>query len=152
MAALGAVPVLGAAAVAWALWAGRRGAVVGGLTATAVAFMGLACAFLAPPVESAKAPKALVTLAEACRPDEEVRVACLDYFQPSLVFYCRREVRRLEDEAQALDLLRRPMQVYLLCPAERWQELQAKSPASCRPVARRYDLYRNRDIVVVTNR
>ena len=57
-------------------------------------------------VESQKATKALIDASGACRPAEEVRCASFCFFQPSLVFYCRREVPESATEQQALELLR----------------------------------------------
>jgi 4-amino-4-deoxy-L-arabinose transferase-like glycosyltransferase len=149
---LGLVPVAGAAAAWRYLRDGRPGGVVAAVSAAAVAFVGGLAAFPALAVEADKAAKPLVADAGALRPDEEVRVGCFDYFQPSLVFYCQREVRQLDDPAQALEFLRCPLPVYLFCPAERWRELESRAAGPCRLVARRHDLYRNCDVVVVTNR
>ena len=53
-------------------------------------------------------------------------VAAFAYFQPSLIFYCQREVRRLDTEQQALDFLRGPLPSYLFLPVEQWRSLQAQ--------------------------
>ena len=89
--------------------------------------------------------------AGAHRPGAEVRVAAFDYFQPSLVFYCGREVQQLFSDRQALDFLRTPLPTYLFCPAETWDRLAPHAAGPVAPVARHRDLYRGCDVVVVTN-
>src|SRR5262249_15277140 len=87
LAAVGILPVLGAAAAAW--WAARRqrGRVAAAVAATAVAFTGTLAAWGAAAVDAHKAPRALVEAYHLCQRDRDVRVACHQYFQPSLVFY-----------------------------------------------------------------
>jgi hypothetical protein len=103
-------------------------------------------------VDEHKAPRALVAAAGARRPDAEIRVATFDYFQPSLVFYCEREVQQLFSEHQALDFLRGPLPAYLFCPAAVWDRLAPRAAAPVTLVARHHDLYRGCDIVVLSNR
>jgi hypothetical protein len=56
----------------------------------------------------------------------EVRVTCSQYFQPSLVFYCRREVHQLGTEAEVLSFLDYPLPVYLFVLAARWEALESQ--------------------------
>jgi hypothetical protein len=79
-------------------------------------------------------------------------VGCYEYFQPSLVFYCRREVQRLESEGQVLEFLRCPLPVYLFVPAAVWDKLKEKVREPYHLLAQKRDLYRRCDIVVVANR
>src|SRR5205823_2072733 len=108
----------------------RRGEVAAGPWVWRPAFAGLvvtgaaaAAAFPPRTADAHKAPRALVAAAGAHRPDADVRVAAFDYFQPSLVFYCGREVQQLFTDRQALDFLRTPLPTYLFCPAETWDRL-----------------------------
>jgi 4-amino-4-deoxy-L-arabinose transferase-like glycosyltransferase len=149
---VGLVPVAGAAAAAWYLRHDRRGRLVASLAAAAVLFIGAFAAFPPRAVDAQKAPRPLVAAAGACRPGAEVRVAALDYFQPSLVFYCRREVEQLATDRQALDFLRGPLPAYLFCPAAVWDRLSVQVRGPVTLLARHRDLYRNFDVVVVTNR
>jgi 4-amino-4-deoxy-L-arabinose transferase-like glycosyltransferase len=149
---LGAFPVLGAA-VAWVcLRRGARNGLVGSLAVTAVLFVGGLVGWGTAATERFKAPRALVDAAEARQVDREVRVGCFDYYQPSLVFYCEREVNRLGNEREAADFLACPLPVYLFLTASAWETLQAKVSIPCRQLARHYDFYSNCDVVVVTNR
>ena len=73
------------------------------------------------------------------------------YFQPSLVFYARREVKAV-NEAQAIALLESPLPAYLVCPLRDWERIKAKANPASRIAARKHDLYRNLEIVVLANR
>ena len=89
---------------------------------------------------------------EAQKSDPEIRMASYDYFQPSLVFYSRREVSRLQTEPEVREFLRTPLPVYLFIPAATWEELQTRISTPNRPIGRHRDLYRNCDVLVITNR
>jgi 4-amino-4-deoxy-L-arabinose transferase-like glycosyltransferase len=146
---IGVVPVAGAAAGYWCLNRDRRAGVVTALAAAAVGFVGLAVLLPVRAVESVKGPRALVAAAGVCRPTDEVRVASLGYFQPSLVFYCRREVSSLYLPKEAVDLLRGPLPAYVFCPAEVGEMLAASGAG--RLTARHRDVFRGAEVVVVTN-
>ena len=103
-------------------------------------------------VDAHKGPRPLVAQAGACRTAEEVRVGCVGYFQPSLVFYCRREVCELATAEQTLEFLRGPLPAYLFCPAELGEALVSACPAEFHLRGRHRDLFYGRDVVVVSNR
>jgi 4-amino-4-deoxy-L-arabinose transferase-like glycosyltransferase len=149
---VGTFPVLGAAAAWYSLWRRHRGGLVLSATVSSVLFIGalFACGTVA--VDAHKAPRALVQAAQAQQADHDIRVGCYQYFQPSLVFYCRREVQRLESEEQVLDFLRCPLPVYLFMPATAWEKLQTRVCAPYQLLARHSDLYRQCEVVVVRNR
>ena len=81
-----------------------------------------------------------------------MRLAAAGWFQPSLVFYCGREVTPIEGERSIRDFLLGPLESYLFLPADSWRDLRPRLPATARLVARHYDLYRNCEVVVVANR
>lgn len=151
-AVLGAVPIMGAAAGWWWARQGRRDAALGGVVATAVVFIAALAGWGATFLDAFKAPRPLVATAGAQQTDHEVRVGCFDYYQPSLVFYCRREVNRLTSEKQALDFLRNPLPVYLFVSEAVWAQLEPRVTGSYRLLGRHPDMYRRCDVVVVTNR
>jgi 4-amino-4-deoxy-L-arabinose transferase-like glycosyltransferase len=150
---LGLVPVATAAAAGWCVRCGRLRLVPAVLCVGAVLFVGVLAGWGSGVAEARKAPR---ELAEALGPDRtttEIRVGAYAYFQPSLVFYCRREVLPMRSARQAVELLEGPLPAYLFVPAAVWEkELRQAAPASCRLLASRHDLYRNCDVVVVTNR
>jgi 4-amino-4-deoxy-L-arabinose transferase-like glycosyltransferase len=150
-AAIGAVPLLGA--VAAGLLARRsRVAAAGMLAASAAGFVALMGAGPATAVDSYKAPRPLAAAVRDALPAGDVRIACVGYFQPSLVFYCAREVSLLGDWQQATDLLRGPLPAYVFLPASLWDSAAGQVKTPCRVLGRHHDLYRNCDVVVVTNR
>ncbi len=148
---LGGVFPAGALTAGWCLRRRWRGALIGAVAAAGVVFAGAIALWGVDPVDRLKATR---PLARALPDDQllrEVRVGALDYFQPSLVFYCQREVYRPTHDAFALEFLRTPLPVYLFLPAGKWDELKAFAPPSARVVARHGDLYEGREIVLVTN-
>jgi 4-amino-4-deoxy-L-arabinose transferase-like glycosyltransferase len=148
---LGGVFVIGAFAAGWCVRRRWRGGLIGSLAAVGIVFTG-AIAWWG--VDSVDRLKATRPLAQALPEDHlfrEVRVGALDYFQPSLVFYCQREVYRPTNDFFAIEFLRTPLPVYLFLPAKKWEQLKALAPPSSRLVARHGDLYEGREIVLVTN-
>jgi 4-amino-4-deoxy-L-arabinose transferase-like glycosyltransferase len=148
-AAMGGVLLAGALAADRCLRRGRRGAMIVAAAAAAVLFTAPLAAWGVAAVDGRKAARALVAALPADQLERDVRVATLVYFQPSLVFYCRREVRRLETPAQASEFLCGPLPSYLFIRGETWDKLSPHVPF--RAVARHYDLYDDQDIVLVTN-
>jgi 4-amino-4-deoxy-L-arabinose transferase-like glycosyltransferase len=149
---LGLVPIAGAAAAWLSLSKGNRRGLIVGITVSSILFIGGLVAGGSVAIENYKAPRALVQAAHAQQTDQEIRIGCYQYFQPSLVFYCRREVQHLESEQQVLDFLRCPLPVYLFVPAPVWAQLQARIDAPHHLLARHGDVYRHCDVVVVANR
>jgi 4-amino-4-deoxy-L-arabinose transferase-like glycosyltransferase len=150
---VGAVPILAAVGAGWCLWRQRRNAAVVLLASTAVVFLGIVAGGGSVALEACKAPRALTQACRAEQDEPDVRVGCYLYFQPSLVFYSGREVRSFTSTKEVAEFLRSPLPVYLFVPAQVWEnELQARIQGPCRLLGRRRDLYRNCDVVVVTNR
>lgn len=149
-AAIGLIPLAGAA-MAWVfLRRGRRPQVLATFAATAVLLLWSLIAGPVHVIDGQKAPKSLVAQSGAFRQDEEVRTASFCYFQPSLVFYCGREVSELATEQDALDFLRSPFPSYLFCPADVAQALLAQMP-TLSVLSRQRDFYKGWDVVVLRN-
>jgi 4-amino-4-deoxy-L-arabinose transferase-like glycosyltransferase len=149
LAFFGVVPIV-AALVGWLFL--RRDSRTGMLVtvASCAILFTAALAALGPlAVDRYKAPRALSAALPADQDTRDVRIASYEYFQPSLVFYCRREVSRLPDEAAARQLLQGPLPAFLFVPSSIWDDLRTRIPA--RELARHHDLYDGRDIVLVTN-
>jgi hypothetical protein len=125
---------------------------VNAVAAAAVLFVGLAAAFPVAAVEAYKAPKGLVSASGAYQPDREIRLASLDYTTPSVTFYAGRRVERLFTAAAAGEFLAMPLPAYLFVPEPVWAaQLAGRVGTPHRVAARRFDLLRNCDILVVTN-
>jgi 4-amino-4-deoxy-L-arabinose transferase-like glycosyltransferase len=149
-AAAGAVPVLGAALAAWWMRRQQTGAAVAVVAATAVLFLAVLAGGAAA-LEARKAPRPLARLLQAAQTDPEIRVGRYEYPQPSVVFYCQRDVEDLDSARDAVDFLRSPLPSYLFVPAPAWDDLRPRVPVPCRLLGRRYDFYRKCDVVLVTN-
>lgn len=151
-AALGLVPLAGAAAMAWALRRDDRRGLVRAATVAAVAFMGVAVAL--PPVvmDRYKAPRELVRATGVSDPSRDLRLAAYGWFEPSVVFYSGREVKELETAAGVAAFLEVPTPGYLFVPERAWNEalgLLVKVPH--RVAARHYDLAGKCEVLVITN-
>jgi 4-amino-4-deoxy-L-arabinose transferase-like glycosyltransferase len=152
LAVLGVPFIVGAIAVWWCVAKRQRTNSVVLLAGTAALFACALFAWGAGVLDAGKAPRELIEASGACQPKREIRVGCYQYFQPSLVFYCGREVQRFESEQEAQEFLRSPLQVYLFLPASQWQELKANAPLTVRQIASHADLFRRCEVAVVTNR
>jgi 4-amino-4-deoxy-L-arabinose transferase-like glycosyltransferase len=151
-AVLGIVPLLGALVAWWCARRDYRGAFVASLALTAVLFIGALIGWGGAALDAQKAPRPLVQACIDAPTAREIRVGYYQYFQPSLVFYSRREVHCLSNDEQTLEFLRCPLPVYLFLPGSEWDRLKEKAPGPHRLLGRHYDLYRGYDVVLVTNR
>ena len=149
---LGGILLIASIGMGWFLVKDNRNAFVRTIAAASVLFIGTLAAFVAPVVDEYKAPKSLVAESGARQPDRESRIASFDYTQPSLTWYAERRVERLANAEAAAEFLAMPLPAYLFVPAKIWDEQLAKrvSP-NVRIAARRFDFYRNGEVLVVTN-
>lgn len=152
LALLGIVPLIAAGVGAWCLGTERR---TGLIVTLAVG----ACLVLVPlgvwggtALDGCKAPRPIADMIRAEQTDREIRIAAYDYFQPSLVFYCRRQVAPLTNEAAVEAFLQTPLQVFLVTPQATWDRLPKQAIGDCKVVGRQRDFYRGYDVVLVTNR
>jgi 4-amino-4-deoxy-L-arabinose transferase-like glycosyltransferase len=149
LAAFGALPVAGALAGAWCLRRDARTGLVAAVAASAVLFTACLAALGPVAVDRYKAPRNLAAALPADQTFRDVRIGAYEYFRPSLVFYCRREVIRLDDEASARQFLESPLPAFLFVSAAVWDELRGRAPG--RELTRHHDLYAGRDVVLITN-
>jgi 4-amino-4-deoxy-L-arabinose transferase-like glycosyltransferase len=149
--ALGVLWVLGAWTAAWCLRRNQNGGLVAVVATVGVAFTAAAAAWGAVVVDRYKAPRELARALPADQMRRELRVGAYEYFQPSLVFYCRREITRLDDPWGLVKFLSGPLPAYAVLPAATWEGLRKVFPRPCREVTRQYDLYEGREVVLVTN-
>jgi 4-amino-4-deoxy-L-arabinose transferase-like glycosyltransferase len=147
----GFIPIGGAVLAAWLMRLGRKSGVIMSLTATSVLFVGILAAWGTVRVDAFKAPRSLVEEAGARQTDRDIRIACYRFYQPSLVFYCRREVRVLENEEQVLEFLQTPLPIFLFVSAQEWSSLESRVPGHFRRSASHGDLYKGIEVVVITN-
>jgi len=148
---LGLLPLLGAAAAWWCLRRQSRDGAIGVLHVSAALFTLGLFTWGASAVDAHKAPRDLVAQAEAKQPEREIRIGCYEWFQPSLVFYCEREVKRFNEEREALEFLQYSVPVYLFVPSRVWERLEPKVEGAYRVKGRHWDLYRNCEVLVIGN-
>lgn len=97
-----------------------------------------------------KAPEALAKALPEGHLRHDLRLATHDWFQPSLVFYARRKVQRLNKDADVAVFLAQPLPACLAISAQAWDRVKALSPEAVE-LARRYDMYRRTDVLLVAN-
>jgi 4-amino-4-deoxy-L-arabinose transferase-like glycosyltransferase len=148
---MGGFFLFGAFAAGWCIRRGWRGGLLGCVTTAGIAFTATLATWGVSLVDDFKAPRPLVEALPEDQLRREVRVGAIDYFQPSLVFYCQREVHCPENALCTLQLLYTPLPVYLFVSEEKWQILRQIAPTSYRLVARHRDLYNGREILLLTN-
>jgi hypothetical protein len=146
------IPIVGAVSAAVWTWRQRLNLAVTTLAFAAVLFLGTLSAGIGPTLNSFKAPSALAEYVEPHPAEPDILLGCYDYFQPSLVFYCGREVSRLQSANEVGAYLRWPLPVYLFMPAKTWEQMEDQMTMPHRVVGGHRDFYRNCDVVVVTNR
>jgi 4-amino-4-deoxy-L-arabinose transferase-like glycosyltransferase len=152
-AVLGVVPLLTAIAAYALLRRERRTAMVGAVGIGGVLFIALLAAWAPSAVDQYKAPRVLASALPEDQTRREVRVASYDWFQPSLVFYCQRQVKTFDEAQQddAVRFLNGPLPSYLFLPSERWDVLRQRTDERCRELGRHRDVYTGCEVVVVGN-
>ncbi len=150
-AVLGLVPLGAAVLMARAIRANDRTRFVRVTAGAAVAFTALLAAFPPLAIDAQKAPRELVRASGVADPARDLRLAQFHWFQPSLVFYSRREVAELKEPGAVALFLAVPTPAYLFVPAKMWELLEAQVWVPTRVVARHHDFYRNCEVLVVTN-
>jgi len=151
-AALGVLPVVGAAVAWWCLKRRQREGLIASVTVAAVLFLGPLAAWGSVAFNQYKAPGPLVLASGAFQRERDIRIGAyrLEYL-PSLNFYCQRNVYHNADQAEVLEFLATPLPVYLFVPAPIWDDLQHTVRTPHRVAASHRDLYRNWDVLVITN-
>ncbi|MFQ3591992.1 MAG: glycosyltransferase family 39 protein [Gemmataceae bacterium] len=150
-AALGLILTATAALASWFQDQGRRTAVLTTLTSGAVVFLLLIGVGVLPAIEQSKATKKLAAALPADLKSREARLVAWEYFQPSLVFYCQREIKRVEQVNELLGYMNLPQETYVFLP-ERLLPVLEKRTKAFDVLARHKDFYTGRMIVVVRNR
>jgi 4-amino-4-deoxy-L-arabinose transferase-like glycosyltransferase len=137
----------------WRAWARRQVGwglallVVGNTLLTA----GLG-AFVPPAADRERAVRPLAHVLNDLVGNHDVRIGMHpEYYRPSLVFYVRREIVRCITERDALELLRSPLQTYLLVPARDWPRLADQVDGKYAIIAQHRDLTLGQDVLLVSN-
>jgi 4-amino-4-deoxy-L-arabinose transferase-like glycosyltransferase len=150
---LGQALIVAAVVAYWGMRVGHRQASVIGLSLGAICFVGGLAALGPEAVDRSRAAKPLAALMREHQEEPEVQIGCHpSYYRPGVVFYSRREVRRLMSDQQAMDLLRSPLQAYLLIAEQDWGRIAPKMDTDFRIVGRHHDVTAGQEILLVTNR
>ncbi|MFO0879989.1 MAG: glycosyltransferase family 39 protein [Gemmataceae bacterium] len=149
---LGLMPLAGALACAWLLVRGSRESFLVSLLAASTAFVSFVTGGAFAPLNVVKPQAPLVAMLPADQEYREVRLGAFRYDRPTLVFYCRREVRRLEVPDQARQFLAEPLPTYLFVEEAKWKEIESQMPKGVRVLASHPDFYKNgRPVLLVAN-
>jgi 4-amino-4-deoxy-L-arabinose transferase-like glycosyltransferase len=147
----GAVLVAGAIGGWFFLRRNERSHAIVSVAGASVIFTAALGAWWGPAVESYKAPRALMAAVRRDGGGSDYRIISYRYFEPSFVFYAHREVLIQDVAEETLAYLKFPVPVYLLICEKDWQSLKERAGRDVSIVARRRDLYKNCDILVVRN-
>jgi 4-amino-4-deoxy-L-arabinose transferase-like glycosyltransferase len=148
---IGAILAVGAACAWWCAQDERRRGFIACVAVAGIAFLSSLASWGAMAVDQFKAARPLADALPSNQLFREVRVGAFGYFQPSLVFYCRREIYCPESPVHIVDFLHSPLPVYLFVTADVWEQLRVFAPPGFRLLARHGDLYNGREIFLVTN-
>jgi 4-amino-4-deoxy-L-arabinose transferase-like glycosyltransferase len=151
-AALGLLPIGGAAGAFWCLRANRRPELIACVAVSGVLLLGLAGAYGVMAIEPRKPSRALVAEAGARQREQDIRVVTwqLEHL-PSLSFYVQRHIEICEEESEVRMYQSYPLPVFVFLPASEWERLRP-SIHTFRELARRPNLYKRDDVVVISNR
>ncbi len=149
---VGVIPVLGALVAGWYLLFRDRDRMLIALTLTATLFVSVVCGGALIALNDLKASPSLASTLPSDHEYREIRVGAYCYDRPSMVFYCRREVRRLDVVPEAVHFLSQPLPSYVFVSVERWPELEPLLPPGSRVVGSFPDLYaKGQPVLVVAN-
>jgi 4-amino-4-deoxy-L-arabinose transferase-like glycosyltransferase len=129
-----------------------RWPVVAGLAASAVAALAPLAAWGPGRVASYRAPYPLAQAMLQFQQEPEVAIGCYGFYQPSLVWYTQREVKRFARAQDALDHLGSVTQSYLVVPEPVWERLATELHGEATVVARAWDFLENETILLISNR
>lgn len=151
-AVLGVIPLAGAVAMAVSLKRGNRRGFVLAAAVASIAFTASIAAFPPSAMDAYKAPRELVRDGNLLDSTRDVRLAAYDWFQPSIVFYSKRHVEKLPSIDKAAEFLADPTPGRLLVEEETWEKwIAARVKVPHRVAAKRFDFYRNKSVLVITN-
>lgn len=149
---IGVFPVLGAIVATVYLVRRQRDGVLTSLTVASIACVASIAAGALTPFNVVKPQASLAALLPADHEFREVRLGAFCYERPTLVYYCRREVRRLVTDEQAYGFLAEPLPAYMFIEQTRWENLASRMPPGVHVLGSYPDFYLNgRPILVIAN-
>ena len=151
-AAIGLIPLAMAIICGWLINLNRRSQAIAVFAVGAVLCLALIGAVPTVELQDYKVPKYFAEHVGLRQTDRDIRIASCRWMRHSIVFYARREVTRIDDYEQVDRFLRVPRPAYVIVPENEWQKLRPHLTTPVREIARKYDFYARRDILVIANR
>jgi 4-amino-4-deoxy-L-arabinose transferase-like glycosyltransferase len=150
---IGLVPMAGGFLMILAQRKDRRGLYVLAAAVSAVLVVALFAAGPMVEIDRAKAPKAVVSEAGLCQPEQELHIASWEFTRASLTFYCQRRVERLQSAEQVKQFLNFPVKAYVIMPEHDWINFiqTTSSEVPLYVVAKHYDFMIDGDVVIISN-
>jgi 4-amino-4-deoxy-L-arabinose transferase-like glycosyltransferase len=149
---IGIVPIAVAGIAALLLRTEKRNAALTSFAAGAVLFLALIAAVPTVALQEWKVPKYFAEEIGLRQTDKDIRIASCQWMRHSIVFYTRREVRRIDNLQELEEFLSTPRPAYLIVPDNVWEYLERELKTPVKVIARRFDLYAWREVLVVANR
>jgi 4-amino-4-deoxy-L-arabinose transferase-like glycosyltransferase len=151
-AALGFIPLVAAIAFGWFVRKDRRDLALRAYTAGAVLFLALAAGFASQAMNDYKVPKHFAEEIPLKQTDRDIRIASCRWLRESMVFYAHREVTRINEFKDVDQFLSLPRPSYVIVPEDVWEYLEKELTVPVRILAKSYDFYARKEILVIANR
>jgi 4-amino-4-deoxy-L-arabinose transferase-like glycosyltransferase len=151
-ATVGVVVILGSVLLGVLLQRGYRLGALTTLVSMTVVLLAAAVDFAVPAFDVEKSSRPLSQIIRERTQEPDLRLGAFNCFEPSLVFYCQREVIDIDSEEAALQFLRFQTQVCVVMSTQDWMRLQKRAGQECHVLGQARDLYSSQRLVVVTNR
>jgi 4-amino-4-deoxy-L-arabinose transferase-like glycosyltransferase len=149
---VGLIPIVASLAFGWSARQGRRDVALTTFVIGAVAFIAPLAGWGTAAMDDYKAPKYFAEEIGLRQTDKDIRIGACGWFRQSLVFYSRREVKRLLSVAEVNEFLAVPRPAYLVMPEEVWQTVSHLLTSPVKKIGEHYDFYERQNVIVVANR
>lgn len=116
-----------------------------------IGFTGALGAWNGSNLNEIKAPKTLSQFLPEDQLTREIVIATHDWFQPSITFYCKRQINTMISEKEVKQFLEQPIPAYLFMPEKKWDALVVKYQLKAKKIGQATDFYRNCNVVLLTN-
>ena len=116
-----------------------------------IGFTGALGAWNGSNLNEIKAPKLLSQFLPEDHLTREIVIATHDWFQPSITFYCKRQINTLTSEEEVKQFLEQPIPAYVFMPEKKWDALKLNQPFKAKKIGQATDFYRNCNVVLLTN-
>jgi len=116
-----------------------------------IGFTGALGAWNGSNLNEIKAPKLLSQFLPEDHLTREIVIATHDWFQPSITFYCKRQINTLTSEEEVKQFLEQPIPAYVFMPEKKWDALKLNPSFKAKKIGQATDFYRNCNVVLLTN-